>query len=73
VIWPKLLGLNRYEATPYRHLVRRNQWSSQISRDVDRSLWHYQLPPTKKRKRGSRRRLLEDVSAVRSLFDESFD
>lgn len=64
VIWPKLLGLNRFEAGsyPYQQYVRRNQWSEQISRDVDRSLWHYQLPPTKKRKRGNRRRLLEDVS-----------
>lgn len=65
MIWPKLLGLNRFEAGgsySYRQYVRRNQWSEQISRDVDRSLWHYQLPPTKKRKRGNRRRLLEDVS-----------
>jgi hypothetical protein len=62
VIWPKLLGVNRFDLLSYRDYVRRNRWSDQITRDVDRSLWHYQLPPTKKRKRGSRRRLLEDVS-----------
>lgn len=31
VIWPKLLGLNRFEAPPYRHFVgRENRWSEQV-------------------------------------------
>ncbi|GAB5030083.1 tbc domain-containing protein [Nannochloropsis oceanica] len=59
VIWPKLLGLNRFESQPSFHdQVARNQWSDQIGRDVARSLWHYHMPHAKKRKRGSRRRLL---------------
>lgn len=62
VIWPKLLGFNRFELRPpFQNYVARNQWSDQISRDVARSLWHYRLPQAKKRKRGGRRRLLADV------------
>jgi len=62
VIWPKLLGLNRFEPQPsFQEEVAHNQWSDQIGRDVARSLWHYQLPHAKKRKRGSRRRLLADM------------
>ena len=39
----------------------RNESSEQIERDVDRSLWTYQLSHAKKRKRGNRRRVLADM------------
>ncbi len=61
VVWPKILSLNRAEVPPYRQHVGPNPWSDQVCRDVDRSLWHLQLPQSKKRKRGSRRRVLRDM------------
>lgn len=39
-IWPKLLGINRYELKDYRQYIDPHRDDSQVRCDVERSLWN---------------------------------
>ena len=40
-VWPKLLGVNRYDLVDYRVYVDPHRDDSQVRMDVDRSLWSF--------------------------------
>lgn len=40
-IWPKLLGINRYNVPDYRGFLKPHRDFNQVGCDIDRSLWNY--------------------------------
>jgi hypothetical protein len=61
VIWPKIMGLNRFSVGEFEHYVRPNPQTDQIGRDVDRSLWQFTANNAKRKRRGARRKTLREV------------
>ena len=40
-VWPKLLGINRFEIPDYREYVKSHKDFHQVQLDVERSLWYH--------------------------------
>ena len=38
-VWPKLLGINRYDVLDFRNLIRPHRDTNQVICDIERSLW----------------------------------
>ena len=61
-IWPKLLGINRYEIVDYKKLIKSHRDERQVRVDIDRSLWSLDCARNWGEKRLNRKRA--DLSNV---------
>ena len=61
-VWPKLLGVNRYDIPDYRSFIDPHRDDSQVKVDVERSLWRIdQTKAWRETYREDRRKALCDI------------
>ena len=61
-VWPKLLGINRFNVQDYRNYLNMHKDHSQVHADVERSLWNYEpMKFWKESYRNRRRKVLAEI------------
>ena len=61
-VWPKLLGVNRFEIPDYRAFIETHKDLAQVKLDIERSLWYHEhTMQWSEHLRGKRRQALCDI------------